>query len=108
MYTCIVVLFNVIIVVRTLNHRYCTLFSMTKPRGGYRISEKGGLLINNKTSVGGCCPLSADSTSGGGGGGGGGCCPLSADSTSGGGCCPRACETQGFKTKEGVVNPKTP
>ena len=40
--------------------------------------------------------LSADSTSGGGGGGGGG------------GDCPRACEKQGFWTKEGVVNPKTP
>ena len=45
-------------------------------RDGYRISDKGGLLMNNKMSVYVCCPLSANSTSGGvcvgvvGGGGG--------------------------------------
>ena len=61
---------------RYLQHIVC--------RGGYRISEKGGLLINNKTSVGGggavrFRPILRA------GGGGGGVCPLSADYTSGGG-----------------------
>ena len=45
---------------------------------------------------------------GGGGGGGGGAVRFRPILRAGGGCCPRACETQGFKTKEGVVNPKTP
>ena len=69
------------------------LNSLVLPRGGYRISDKGGLLINNKTSGGG-----GGGGGGGGavsfrpilragvlgrfyerGGGGGGCCLLSAD-----------------------------
>ena len=72
------------------------------------------MLINNKTSGGeggGAIRfrpiLRAEGEGGGvrfrpilraGGGGGGG----------GGGYCPRAYETQGFWTKEGVVNPKNP
>ena len=66
-------------------------------RGGYRISDKGGLLINKKTSGGGrggAVRFRPILRAGGGGGGGG--------------CCPRACKTQGFWTKEGVVNPKNP
>ena len=46
-------------------------------RGGYRISEKGGLLMNNKTNERGGGGLSAfgrlNERGGGGGGGGGGC-----------------------------------
>ena len=54
-----------------------------------------------------------DFRQGGGGGGGGGCCPLSANSTSGGvlsafGQFYERGGGQGFWTKEGVVNPKTP
>ena len=57
---------------------YGNMCSICILRGGYRISDKGGLLMNNKTS-----------------GGGGGVL-----------CCPRAGETQAFWTKEGVVHPK--
>ena len=65
--------------------------------------------MNNKTSGGGGGVLSVYGQFHERGGGGW-CCPLSADSPSGGGegCCPRACKKQGFWTKEGVVNPKTP
>ena len=50
-------------------------------------------------------------TSGGGGGGGGGAVhfrPIKREEGGRGGCCPRVCEKQGFWTKEGVANPKTP
>ena len=57
-----------------------------RSRGGYRNSDGR---FNERGGGGGCCPLSADSTSGGGGGGGGGCL--------------RACERQGFWTKEAVA-----
>ena len=42
-----------------------------------------------------------------GGGGGGGAVHFRPIPRAGG-CCPRACKKQGFWTKEGVVNPKTP
>ena len=69
--------------------------------------------MNNKTSEGGGEGVGAvrfrPIPRAGGGGGAVHFQPIKrAGGGGGGGCCPRACEKQGFWTKEGVVNPKTP